>query len=68
MNFYEETLKIFQDHVTAPARERELRRLFMLVGEESSISQAPLHSSVCEILKAKPPEQGESKVWFHLAQ
>jgi hypothetical protein len=63
MNFYEETLRIFQDHVTAPTRERELRRLFRVVGEESSISQAPLHASVCGILKAKLPEhETESKL------
>jgi hypothetical protein len=63
MNFLEETLKIFQNHVTSPTREKELRRLFRVVGEESSISQAPLHISVCEILKAKLPEhETESKL------
>jgi hypothetical protein len=61
MHLYEETLKIFQDHVTAPTREKALRRLFRVVGEESSISQAPLHTYVCGILKAKLSEHETEK-------
>jgi hypothetical protein len=54
MNLYKETIKIFQDYVTASEREKELRRLFRTSGEASG---TPLHSLVAGILKAKLPER-----------
>jgi hypothetical protein len=53
MNFYKETIRIFHDHVTAPTREKELRRLFMVSGEAPG---TPIHSLVAGIFKAKLPE------------
>jgi hypothetical protein len=53
MNFYKETIKIFQDHVTASSRERQLRRLFRASGETPG---TPLHSLVAGILRAKDSE------------
>jgi hypothetical protein len=53
MNLYKETISIFQGHVTAPTREKELRRLFRTSGE---VYGTPLHSVVAGILKVKLPE------------
>jgi hypothetical protein len=49
MNLYKETIKIFQDHVTAPTREKELRKLFRTSGEAPG---TPLHARVAEIFRA----------------
>jgi hypothetical protein len=53
MNLYKETIRIFQNQVTAPTREKELRRLFRTSGEAPG---TPLHSLVAGILRAKLSE------------